>query len=764
MSLAEVDARDAAPEPALPGVESRTVAAGDPDEEGSPGFGRRFREGLRRRWPRWGGLVWVGLVATVFSIAVSEVLVLRYEAFQTFAYDLGNFNQAFYTASHGQGFFYYTADLPSGNGGHLFVAHFSPILILLLPVYALASAPPTLLVLETVAVGFTAIPLFVFARAELGSERWAFALAIVCLASPILLGIVWYDFHPEAFLPLTIVTAVACYRIRSWKLFLVAWFLSLAVIETAAPLLLAFGVVAVAGDFVVGRRPYRVALRQIPIAIWIALAGAVGWMLFAAFVVPGLLGVSGASGAYSASYGVNFRILGASTVAAVLPTALLHPAAAGAALSFGGTQKATYLLILFGSLAFLPLFGRLRYLLPALIWPALALLSNSGGYYSFSDQYAAYTLPFLMLGAIDGFGRVRSWAARATELATPSPSETTTAPAESVRTWRLPRPRLSRRARSTVGTIAAVALLVGLAVSLVFVSPLNPHPIDSLGVPHGLPTVSSHDQLLHEIIGMIPPRASVLTSSSLFPEVSSRANAFVLPVSSYFAKPLTFENALSAYVNESDYILYDTVIDGYSAAIMQSLANFSGFGVLAEAGGIVLYERGWTAPPALWTPEELNLTGGSLAVAPAYADGEVDSYSNVLRYAGGLPNGSLLWTGPFGLLVPGIYRVTLTYQITGTSPGPAVRIQVGCHPITIVITPIDETSAGQDYSVTTVAPATPVSLAAANFSATPGAEPTSSNYTVSWPAPALLDVAGWVYSSATSVYLFDVTVDQVSYA
>jgi uncharacterized membrane protein len=717
---------------------------------------------LRGHWPRWRGLVIIGLLVVVFSGVVSEILIARYNAFQTFAWDLGIFNQAFFTTVSGHGFFYYTADLPSGNGGQLFVSHFSPLLILLLPFYALAAAPPTLLILETVAVGLTAVPLYVFAREELGSERWALFLASVCLASPVLLGIVWYDFHAEAFLPLTIVSSVVCYRLRSWKWFLAAWFLSLAVIETAGPLLLTFGVLAVAGDYFVGHRPYREAAKRVPTAIWVAFIGAVVWLALSGFVVPDLLGISTSSGAYSGAYAVNFRILGASNVPAVIPTALLHPAAAGSALSYDAIRKAAYVALLFGSLGFLPLTGRLRYILPGIIWPILALLSNAGGYYSFGDQYAAYTFPFVMLAAINGFGRIRAWSNRVSAVGDGSgPEDQLPAVPTAARRSFPDRSRLPPAGRA-VFSVSIVVLLAGLGVSLGFVSPLTANPVDSLGIPHGIPTISPHDQLLHTLIGMIPPQSSVLTTPALFPELSSRPNAFVLPVSSYFTSGRTFVGALDGYVNESHFLLYDTATDPYNAWIMQEFVNFSGFGVLAEADGAVLYERGWALPPQLWTPESLNLSGGSLAVPPARAAGPNGSYSNVLSYAGGSPNGTLLWSGPYTPLVPGTFRITLTYRIGGNESGPALTIAVGYRPILISIVPFDVTPAGYDYSITVTSSPDSYALAQANVSTTSGSQPTTSNFTVSWPTPALLDLTGWVLSPAASANLYAITVDQIS--
>lgn len=56
-------------------------------------------------------------------------------ALQTYAYDLGNYNQAIYTTASGTGFLYYTADLLANPLGSIFGVHISIALLEILPIY-----------------------------------------------------------------------------------------------------------------------------------------------------------------------------------------------------------------------------------------------------------------------------------------------------------------------------------------------------------------------------------------------------------------------------------------------------------------------------------------------------------------------------------------------------------------------------------------------------------------------------------------------------
>ncbi len=705
-------------------------------------------------------LLTLGASVLLFSVLTAELLVLRYLAFDTAAWDLGNYNQAFYTTVTGHAWFYYTADLPSGNGGYLFAAHPSFDLILLLPIYAAAPSPETLLVVEAVAAALAAIPLFYFARAELRSERWGLGFALLFLASPILLGIVWYDFHPEALLPLGILCTIWAYRARRWKAFLATWVFTLFVIETAAPLLLIFLVAAVVSDYVHRGRPWKEVVRGIPTAVWLALGVALVTLVLLSGLVPGVLA---AHDAYGLSYGEDFRILGAADIPSVLPTALLHPGSAWAALSFQSGDKAAYVLLLLLSLGFLPLFGRWRYLLPGLAWVALAVLSNNHGYYSFGDQYAAYVYPFWMAGAVVGLGRIRRWVVSrsvgAPSTAPPRSSpRTTRRKARSV--WRAP----FRVDAGRTEAVAVVLLLVGLGVGVATVSPLNANPSDSLAVPHGFPVVTAHDQLLREIVGLIPPGAGVLTTLYLFPQVSDRVHAYVLPIASYFAGNLTFVEALDRYVNESAYLLYDVTSDPYSAGLFQYLANFTGFGVVAEADGIVLLERGYSGPPALWSPDMLLLPGGQLAVAPAVARG-LGGNPDVLQYSGTASGPTRIWAGPGVSLSPGSYRVTFNYSLSGgTSGAPPLEIQVGSETVRYAIVPTNVGPTGHDYSITRIDAANSTSLVNVSVASSAGGAPETLVLNFTWVAPALLDLEGWARGSNVTVDLYNVSVTQTSVA
>ena len=230
--------------------------------------------------------------------------------------------------------------------------------------------------------------------------------------------------------------------------------LTLAVIETIAPFLLVFAAIGLAaalyGRQRLGAEAFRAELRLngaalVSAAAWLGLSVAVTYS------------VSSTGGTFGPGYGGAWSILGAPSILSVYPKALLSPGSAVAALAHDGGLKALYVVAIYGGLAFLPFFGKVRYQLPALGWIGLAVLSNHVGYYVVNDQYFAYMLPFLFPAAITGVGWLRRADVRPLERGLRSP---------------------------TIGGL----LVASVVVTSLVISPFLVYPVDSFNaVPHGLP-------------------------------------------------------------------------------------------------------------------------------------------------------------------------------------------------------------------------------------------------------------------------------------
>ena len=152
----------------------------------------------------WPAITVVGLM--VLYIATFGLLAARrHLAYETSAFDLGNYDQALWNAAHGRGLALTT--LPSLTLNRLGL-HVEPILFLFVPLYWLWPNPLGLLWLQTLALGLAAWPLFLLARGRLGSEWPAVAIVLAYLLLPATQSVNLFDFHAVALSPLFMLTAI----------------------------------------------------------------------------------------------------------------------------------------------------------------------------------------------------------------------------------------------------------------------------------------------------------------------------------------------------------------------------------------------------------------------------------------------------------------------------------------------------------------------------------------------------------------------------
>lgn len=210
----------------------------------------------------------VALLIALYVVAYSSKTIAAYRTGQTY-FDLATFEQGFWNATQGTLFFYSLEGELSRFG-----RHFSPIFFLLLPIYALHRDPSTLLVLQSLALGLAAIPLYLVARRRLESAPAALVFAALYLANPALHDVnTINEFHEIAFaVPLLFLAFYAVERGR-WGLYGVAVVGTLVVKEDVAL------VVAALGLYVAS-----VARRR-----WVGLATVVGSVAWFAIVVEAIM-------------------------------------------------------------------------------------------------------------------------------------------------------------------------------------------------------------------------------------------------------------------------------------------------------------------------------------------------------------------------------------------------------------------------------------------------------------------------------------------
>src|SRR3989344_3636747 len=176
----------------------------------------------------------------VFFIAIFFALTYwKYTHYLYNALDLAIINQAFFTSSQGD-FFTSSIHPPS-----YLADHFSPLLLLITPIYHVFKHPLALIGLQIISLGAAAYPLYLVARQQL-SPLCSLLIALGWLINPFVANATLFEFHFLAFAPLVVFFAYHCYQRRWFVRYVLLLLLLLLVREDAALVVFMFGVLAAA--------------------------------------------------------------------------------------------------------------------------------------------------------------------------------------------------------------------------------------------------------------------------------------------------------------------------------------------------------------------------------------------------------------------------------------------------------------------------------------------------------------------------------------
>ena len=435
------------------------------------GLGERY-DRLPARLRRLAPLSFVLVSAIGYASYTGYWSIEQHHRLATSSFDLGIIDNLMFNAMSGHGF---RAPVLFGpSGGSLLAGHANFVLYLFLPFYWLSPRAETLLIIQSVLLGFAAIPLYGFAKTQL--PRWSAALVSVAylLYAP-LHGLNFYDFH---YLPVSI-------------FFLFCLFWALSTNRTVLTWVLWAICVSIREDVPVGLAMLGVFLvfsgYRVRTGLWMTVLSLISFVLIK-FVIMQMAGTWWFANLYE-----DLMPEGARNYGGVIMTLLSNPAYVVSTLIT--EEKLTYALHLLAPLVFLPL-RRWTYLW--LLFAGFFFTLLTTGYkptVSLAFQYTSHWIPYLFAAAVlamSGMGRSRLGV-------------------------------IHRRA-------ALTALLVGVVLhSLSFGAILRPTKF--VGGFQKIPFhVTEAERVryrdLRKVIARIPPEASVAATDSESPHISNRVTAY----------------------------------------------------------------------------------------------------------------------------------------------------------------------------------------------------------------------------------------------
>jgi uncharacterized membrane protein len=415
----------------------------------------------------WLALGTVGLLIVLYIAVFSALSVARHDAFETLAYDLGNYDQAVWNTIHGR-----LLRFTNVKGLTIRLAqHVEPILLPVSLFYLIYSNPKTLLVLQTVVVALGAWPVYLLAREKLRSEFGGIVFAAAYLLSPALEAANLYDFHAVTLAPTFLLWAF--YFLEKEK---DLWFIAFSVLAMSCKEEMSLLIVMIGLYTFFLRKRKKIGTAMIVVGVI--------WFYVAVYIIIPWANPQGKSQylAYYEDWGDN-----------PLEIALTMIGQRAWWLIFN-KGNFDYLFRLLLPLAFLPLFY-----LPVLLiaFPSLAINLLSGNMLMHRPEmfhYAGPLVPFAILAALWGAGFLVQ--------------------------------RLGRWMPGGAKSLSHLLSCLVLACSLGYHCYRGFSP---LSVRFRWPAVTEHHRLAQELIDRIPPTASVSAQLNLNPHVSHREKLYIFP-------------------------------------------------------------------------------------------------------------------------------------------------------------------------------------------------------------------------------------------
>ena len=595
---------------------------------------RRLLSGLTTvRWSRLSLGTFLALAATVaYTVTLGLLALAKYATFHATFEDLGIENQALWLLSHGGIPAYYD----SGFAQIYPLQVQKPIMFLVLPLYGVYPHPETLLVIASVALGGAAIPLYLTAVRWLRRESYALAVTIAYLAYFPVASANLFDFHYEDLFPLAFFTMTWCYASGRIRAMYVAALVTAAVNPLTLITTIAFLVFTALPE---PREPFGPQWIR---AAWASFFRDYRKPLLTAFLLGTLVLYWSTGVLYTAGFGAH----GA-------------PSPPGDIFLSFANQKLLLVVLLAGSLAFLPLYS-LRGLVTVVPYLGfVAYSTNSANFIAFGLMYPLLGTGPLFLALLDGLrgadpGPTPSGPEAPGGAATPA----TRLLGGSAR-WRLGR-RTSER-----GAMVRSLLVTTTLFGLVFfpASPVNAYVSGGYwSGNHDFANITRHTSatdFLTQVIGLVPANASVLTQNNI-PQLSGREH---VQIASAYLPSVPYD----AIVMDANVNYFST--PGQILPFVDAAFENGTFGVVAEGQGALYLQRGYAGPPQLFEPLNESLSPLSLTPFLAHVNGSALTGSGP---------GYSLWYGPFLDLYPGHYSCAFTLASNTSDPalGSAVTIDV----------------------------------------------------------------------------------------
>jgi uncharacterized membrane protein len=627
-------------------------------------------------WMRWRKELRSPYVLTLlFSVILyscywSWLTISRVYSMVSAVYDLGLFVQHTWMFTQpGSIALYGLSGLP-GPVAYLALVLDEPFEFLLSPLGLLNNFPAVLIV-QSIALGAGALPLFAIARRILSSDRTALFVSLAYLLYFPLGGVNWFDAHFIAFfIPLFLLGFYFLIQ-RSFRL-AGALLLIAGTTEFPSMLLVVLFALTLVGEAVLNgkflKREWDLPALKFSIVL---LVLSVLFFLYQFFYLGDYLGAQGFAATVHSGSGAGAAILSA-------PISIQN--------------RLAVILLILAPVLFLTVLS-LRWLV--MLSPiGYAVFGTTYFGYAFPqifrDQYGAVFIPFVFLGVVYAM----PWLARFSPATGDDPSVKGEDRFHSLR-------RLSRP--SNMGLAVLITVVVFASIFQPY-GPLNGLGPDKFSLPSANLTRYNELQRLESLVprntpfvlfqndmpGMLPRPLDYL-ATPLVSGIEDWRNVSIYDAEvGYFPLLLYSGHTVNASVL---YAIDDPYNWGFAAKgsttnnsmyyFIRDLYASGMYGILGEVDGMLVLERGYSGTPVMYSPFSQAIPARDLWV-PDVAPGQ---WSNASWNGSKIPSGESVisatnadstyaWDGPGLVLSPGTYEVGFSLMTTNLSPQDHISLVV----------------------------------------------------------------------------------------
>ena len=594
-------------------------------------------------------------LATVYSVILSIYTALRHIFFMTRAYDLGIFLQSLWTTIHAGKFFYETPDMGISQTGSFFGVHFAPIMFLILAIYYVLPSPYTLLTIQSILLGFAAVPLYKLAYQILKDEKKALIVSVAYLAYPPIIAANLFDFHLEAFFPIIIFSALYYLEKEDFTKFYILVLFNLLILDLAS--LVISTTLIIYGSYIKYWREiinFREMSKKLKVHIFLVtfalLAIAFAYYKLTIIIIQQL-------GVPPFSKTQNWSKLGSNLYEMI--EGIFNPYKVYESLAYDWVRKAWWLLLLLLPLIYLPLFAPIAFL-PGLTIIALFLLSTYPAYYELGWQYGAMYSPLLFYATIYGLKNIGNMKKSKLKIFTKEIS--------------IPKKILTTIRKTDNKRLLATFIILSLispTIGLTFAS--NTEVYFGTAFADYIPIPNQHAEKLREILSLIPGNASVLAQNNIFPHVANREDAYIW-------LPLNAGAVVDYAIGDLTHPEYFMLIPGKNFTyndVVNMLINTGKYGVYASTNGIFLLKKGYSGQPVIFEPIEKVYNYKNLTPINGEKATKGGSKEKKVLHIEGRANQKLWKNNTIIALTPGTYTLKIRYLIENATMTNATLMEFG---------------------------------------------------------------------------------------